>query len=66
MLDVVKHASLAQYTNYFEIDCEYVLGFVATGRSQSVGKVFVGLGNAFDACDNLLLQNIILNGVPLV
>ena len=64
MLDVVKHASLAQYTIYFEIDCEYVLGlFVATGRSQSVGKVFVGLGNAFDACDNLRLRNIILNGV---
>ena len=64
MLDVVKHASLAQYTIYFEIDCEYVLGlFVATGRSQSVGKVFVGLWNAFDVCKNLPLRNITLNGV---
>ena len=64
MLDVVKHANLAQYTTYFERDCEHVLElFVATGRSQSVGKVFVGLGNAFDAFDNLLLRNIILNGV---
>ena len=49
---------------YFEIDCEYVLGlFVATGRSQSVGKVFVGLWNAFDVCKNLPLRNITLNGV---
>ena len=64
MLDVVKHANVAQYTIYFEIDCEYVLGlFVATGRSQSVGKVFVGLGNAFDVCGNLSLRNITLNGV---
>ena len=64
MLDVVKHANLAQYTTYFERDCEYVLGlFVATGRSQSVGKVFVGLGNAFGACGNLSLRNITLNGV---
>ena len=64
MLDVVKHANVAQYTIYFEIDCEYVLGlFVATGRSQSVGKVVVGLGNAFDVCGNLSLRNITLNGV---
>ena len=62
MLDVVKHANLAQYTTYFERDCEYVLGlFVATGRS--VGKVFVGLGNALDANENLPLRNITLNGV---
>ena len=64
MLDVVKHANLAQYTTYFERDCEYVLGlFVATGRSQSVGKVVVGLGNAFYVCGNLSLRNITLNGV---
>ena len=64
MLDVVKHANLAQYTTYFERDCEYVLElFVATGRSQSVGKVVVGLGNAFGACGNLSLRNITLNGV---
>ena len=64
MLDVVKHANLAQYTTYFERDCEYVLGlFVATGRSQSAGKVVVGLGNAFHVCGNLFLRNIALSGV---
>ena len=64
MLDVVKHANVAQYTTYFERDCEYVLElFVATGRSQSVGKVFVGLGNALDACGDLSLQNIKLKCV---
>jgi hypothetical protein len=64
VLDVVKHANVAQYTTYFERDCEYVLElFVATGRSQSVGKVVVGLGNAFDVCGNLSLRNITLNGV---
>ena len=64
MLDVVKDANLAQYPIYFEIDCEYVLGlFVATGCSQSVGKVFVGLGNALNACENLPLRNITLKDV---
>ena len=64
MLDVVKHANVAQYTIHLEIDGEYVLGlFVATGRSQSVYKVFVGLWNAFDVCGNLSLRNITLNGV---